>query len=264
MSDKKQKRQDYIMSVANEIGFVSKEQIAKELHTSVETVRRDILELCEKKLLKKALGGAEPYKTIVRHDAYYTTRVHQNIKERRSIGEVAGSYIKDNMIIAFDSGTSIQGIASVISGFKNITCVTDSMPTAILLYNKIETREISGRVIVIGGEMNYDRCTAGSSADTEVNRFHFDLAFISCTSLSIDGASSFNLDLCNFSRQLMKNSVEKVLIAESEKIGTNSLFCFADLSEFDRIVVDNKHAVPQKIKDYLVENSVDLAVVKLS
>lgn len=264
MSEKKQNRQDYIMSVAYDLGVVSKERMAKELHTSVETIRRDIAELCDKKLLKKTLRGAEPYKSIVRHDASYISRVHQNRKELRTIGEAACSLIRDGMIIAFDSDTSIQGVAELISGYKNLTCVTASLPTAMLLFNKIEAGEFSGRVILVGGELNRDRCTAGSSANGEVIRYHFDLAFISCTSLSISGASSYNLDLCNFSRQLISNSVESVLIAESEKVGSNSLFCFADLSEFDRIIVDNKHNIPSKIKDYLEENNVSLTIVKLS
>ncbi|MBQ7363589.1 MAG: DeoR/GlpR transcriptional regulator [Clostridia bacterium] len=263
MSAKKQQRQNYIMQVANELGYVSKEKVAEELETSVETIRRDINELCEKKLLQRALGGAQPYKTTVRHDALYINRVHQNKNERLSIGEAASGLIRDGMIIAFDSGTSIQSLASSVANVHNVTLVTDSLPTAIILYNKIETGQISGRVIVIGGEMNHDRCTAGAMADDEIDRYHFDLAFISCTSLSLQCVSSFNLDLCHFSRHIMKNSIENVLIAESEKVDTNSLYGFANLSDFRRIIVDDRHPIPRPILDYLAKCGTELTVAKL-
>ncbi len=261
---KKRERIDYIMSVAHELGAVSKETLAEELHVSVETIRRDINELCEKKMLVKVLGGAQPYKTSIRRDSHYTSRVHQNRPERLSIGLAAASLIRDDMIVALDSGTSIQGIAASVSGLRNVTFITDSLPTALTLYNKIELGEISGRVIIIGGEVNYDRCTAGSSADDEVDRYHFDVAFISCTSLSMQGASSFNLDLCNFSKHLMSNSVRSVLIAESEKVGTNSLYGFANLADFHKIIVDDKHPVPRSIINYLDKTDTELMIVKLA
>lgn len=255
-------RHGYIMNKANSLGFVSKEDTARELGVSIETIRRDISALCMKKLLRRVKGGAMPLRAGVRKDDVYVNRVHQLKREREAIGYAAAALIKDGDVVALDSGTSIQPLAEAIMGVKNVTFVTDSLASALILYNKIDAGAISGRVIVIGGEMNIDRCTAGSMADDIVRSFHFDIAFISCTALSVNCVSSYNLDLCHYSKRIMKNASTNVLIAESEKVGKDSLYGFAELKDFDVLIIDDKHALPDEIGTMLEEGGVTLNVVK--
>lgn len=255
-------RQNYIIDCANMRGYVSKADIAEALGISKETVRRDIAQLCEKKLLQRAKGGAEPIKNIVRRDVAYTSRVHQFRDERVSIGSAAASFIQDNDIIGLDSGVSIQAIAEAASGVKNVTFVTNSLPTALILYGKIEMGAISGRVIVIGGEMNNDRCASGAMACEMVNKFHYDTAFISCSALSEDTVSAYNLDLCIISEDMLKNANQAILIAESDKLGKNSLYGFASLADFNKIIVDDKFSMPDEMKHIIDKANIELIVTK--
>ena len=243
-------------------GFVSKVDVAAELGVSIETIRRDISELCARKALRRVKGGAAPIKDLVRRDAMYRSRVHQLKDERVAIGRAAAALIRDNDIVAIDSGTSTQSIADAVTGVKNVTFVTDSLPSALMLYNKIDSGEITGRVIVIGGEMNTDRCTAGAMADDLVGQFFFDTAFICCSALSAQCVSSFNLDLCLFSKHLLRQTNNAVLVAESEKIGKNSLYGFATLTDFGTIIVDDKHHMTPEMMKIIEDNRIELIVAK--
>ncbi|MBQ8511745.1 MAG: hypothetical protein IJ497_03955, partial [Clostridia bacterium] len=64
-----------------------------------------------------------------------------------------------------------------------------------LLPDKFASGEITGRVIMIGGEIDVkNRFAIGASAAETMKQFCADLAFISCTAASARGVSSYDLD----------------------------------------------------------------------
>ncbi len=256
-------RQKYILSVAQNLGFVSIREAAEYTKTSIETVRRDINKLSLEGKLEKVRGGAEPTKLALRRDADYLQRVHHNKSERRSIGREAAAMVKSGDVVALDCGVSIQSVAENLHGLNSLTVVTNSLPTATILLHKINAGELRGRVIMIGGEFNVEnRFTKGPMVTEEVDKYYFDISFISCTSLSEDGVSSYTLDECGLSRHLIARSARSVLVAESEKIGKNSLYEFAKLCDFDKIITDDANKLPQKLEKYLTEHNTEICVVK--
>ena len=262
---KSRERQKYILNTARDFGFVSISDAAKHLGTSIETVRRDINKLVELNYLMKKRGGAAPTKLSLRRDADYLERINTHKKERMSIGSVAASMIKSGSVVALDSGVSIQEVASAIRDVTDVTFVTNSLPTAAILLRKIDFREITGRVIMLGGEFDVsNKFTKGARLAEDISKYYFDIAFISCTSLSEDGASSFGLDECYYEEQLIKRSTVSVLVADSEKIGKNSLYTFASLSEFNHIIVDNKYKMPSNIKKVINETACELIVTSIN
>ena len=258
-----EERQRYILQTANLEGFVSIADSAKALEVSIETVRRDINKMCEKKLLQKSRGGAAPIKHNFRKDIDYSLRVHHNKKERFAIGMAAASMIQNGSIVALDCGVSIQAIASCVTDVSNVTFVTNSLPTAYILLEKIENREIDAKLIFVGGEIDIkNRFSKGASAIEIVDSFFFDLSFISCTAVSAGGVASYSIDEASFSKRLMSRSAESILIAESDKMGKNSFSSFADISDFERIISDDKIQLPADIEKKLRTSGTELVVVK--
>ena len=71
-------RKNYILKTAQAEGFVSIPKTAEKFGVSIETIRRDINQLCQLHQLKKVHGGAALVKTPVRKDPSLMTRMYQN------------------------------------------------------------------------------------------------------------------------------------------------------------------------------------------
>ena len=255
-------RQKYILSTAQLNGFVSISEAASALDVSIETIRRDINKLCGANKLKKTRGGASPTKLHFRKDGEYSVRICHNQKEKVCIGIEAASMIESGSIVALDCGVSIQYIASCVSGVSNVTFVTNSIPTAVILLKKLENKEISGRLIFIGGEIDAkNRFSKGTQSTDAVDSHYFDIAFISCTALSSECVASYSIDEAFFSKHLINRSAQTVLIAESEKIGKNSFSSFAKPTDFDYIIVDDKNPIPTELEAVLSGSNTELIIV---
>ena len=258
-------RQKYILSVAKENGFVAISEAAKHLDVSIETVRRDITKLCSENVLKKVRGGASPIKLPIRKDADYLSRIRHNQHEKFTIGMEAARLIRDGSVVALDCGVSIQAIAHCVSGVQNVTFVTNSIPTASILLDKIATGEINGSVIMIGGEMDAkNKFSRGSSTTDLIDKYYFDISFISCTALSPKNVSLSGLDECSYSKHLIERSAMSVLIAESNKVGKNSVCSFAKISDFDKIIIDDKIQIPSDFEKEIQNTKAELIIVNCS
>ena len=258
------KRQEYILTCIKETGFASITEIAKRFDVSIETIRRDINELCKNNMVKKVRGGAVSSKPSVRKDEEYLLRMRSNQQQKLSIGLKAASFIHDGSVVAFDCGVSIQAVASCLSNVKNVTLVTNSISVASILLDKINRDEISGRIILIGGELdNKNRFSKGAIPTNAIADFYFDIAFISCTAVSCDAVSSYNLDECSFSKRLIERSSASILIAESNKIDKSSVCSFAKITDFVKVITDDKNLISDNLKKHCENNKVELIVVPI-
>ncbi len=259
-----EERQQYILTIANENEFASITDIAKRLDVSIETIRRDINKLCKEKSVKKVRGGAVLSKPSCRKDDDYLLRIKSNQHQKLTIGMKAASMIHDGSVVAFDAGVSIQSIASCISGVEKVTFVTNSISIASILLAKFNNGEISGRIIFIGGELDVqNRFSKGAFATNAIADYYFDVSFVSCTAISVEAVSSYSLDECSYSKQLIERSSASVLIAESNKIGKNSICRFAKISDFNTIITDDKNQIQDEFKKQCAESNVELVIVSV-
>lgn len=258
-----EERQNYILNTARESGFVSIIDTAKNLDVSTETIRRDIQKLCEKELLKKIRGGASPIGSKFAKDGDYWYRTRHGRNEKASIAAEAAKMIESNMIVAISSGTTPQLIANYITDVKNVTFVTNSIPVAMALLKRIDTGEISGQVIISGGKIDSENLiTTSDTALEEIDHFNFNLAFVSCTAMSANGASSFYIHGIPFVRHIMKQSLSSVLVVESAKMGKVSTYTYAKLTDFDTIITDNKNSVPKDIAESISNSKTKITIAE--
>jgi len=256
-------RLDYIMTTASNNGFVSIAETAQLLGVSNETIRRDINVLCGENKLRKVWGGASPVKLMLRRELNYSSRKSKNLPEKMAIGREAAQMITDGKVVFFDCGVSIQMIASAVTDVKNVTFITNSIPTMSILLDKFSKGEIDGRVIMIGGEINTEnRFATGAAAVEHLDRFCADLAFISCTAISARAVSTYDIDESYFSAHIMDCASMSVLVAESEKMGKNSVYSFAKITDFSRIITDSENRVPEDIIEIIENSDTDLTIVE--
>ena len=254
-------RKTYILQTAQAEGFVSIPKTAEKFGVSIETIRRDVNQLCNLHQLKKVHGGAAPAKSQVRKDPSLMTRLHQNQHGKITICEEAARMIQNGDVITMDGGATTTVLASCIHGAQDVTFVVNSLPIAATLLEKIDSGEITGKVIMIGGEMDSKtQCASDVLAATNIDKYHFDLAFISCSSLSATSVSNSSLNGA-LVRKLMDHASVSVLIADSDKIGKNSIYEFAKPTDFDRIIIDGQVPCPAELKKAMCESDTELTVL---
>lgn len=254
-------RKNYILRTAQAEGFVSIPKTAEKFGVSIETIRRDVNQLCALHQLKKVHGGAAPVKSPVRKDPRFMTRIRQNQQGKIAISEEAVKMIRNGDVVTMDGGATTTVLASCISGVQDVTFVVNSLPIAGILVEKIDVGEISGKVIIIGGELDIKTQSASDVlAATTIDKYHFDLAFISCSSLSATGVSNSSLSGA-LVRKLMDHASVSVLIADSDKIGKNSIYEFAKPTDFDRIILDDQVPCPVELEKALEESDTKLTIV---
>lgn len=255
-------RQKYLLETAQKQGFVHIGEASRHLSVSLETIRRDIQKLCEENQLKKTRGGAVPAKAATRKDGDYLWRIRQNPQERMTIGARAASLIRDGQAVVFGDGVSVQAVASAVQGISNVTFFTNSLPIATILLNKIADKEVDGRVILLGGEIDpKERCAKGTAVSDTVDRHYFDMAFVACTALSADSVSGYTLDGSALARHMMSHAAVSVLVAEATKVGKNSLCTIAHPLNFDYIFTSEKAKLPEDLLLTLSSSQTKLVTV---
>lgn len=255
-------RQKLLLTRANKNSFVSIPDMAQELQVSVETIRRDINILCQNNLLKKVHGGAAPVKSPLWKDAAYSTRFHRNQQGKFAVAAEAVKMIQDGSVVSFDGGATTEVLASCIQNVHGVTFVVNSLPIATILVDKINAKEITGTVIMVGGQINSPgyRSYTPLALDT-LDKYFFNTVFISCTALSTTGASNSATNTGVYAQHLMHRASVSVLLADSEKLGKNSVFEFAKLTEFDRIITDDRNPCPSDIKQAIENLNTQFTVV---
>ena len=253
----------FLLEKANKHNFVSIPDSARELKVSVETIRRDINILCEQKKLKKVHGGAVPIRTAVRKDPVYSQRFQRNPLGREAVAAAAAKLIRSGDVVPLDGGATTLLVAKHLTGVENVTFVVGSLHVATTLIEKLESGEISGTLILLGGTVRpHDRNAIDAYAMESLNNFRFDIAFISASAVAAQGV--FNASLSDiYMRKLIDQSTVSVLVADSDKLGGTSTHRFAAATDFDHIFVDNRAPVPQDLQELLDNSHTQLTVVPL-
>lgn len=255
-------RQKIILSRAQEAGFVSIPQTAEEFGMSVETVRRDINKLCQQNLLKKSHGGAVPIKAPIFLDQNYFTRINRNQQGKMAICREAAKLVRDGTVISFDGGATTAMLASCIENVRGVTFVVNSLPIATTLVDKVNAKVIAGTVIMTGGQINSPGYrTYFPMALETIDKYYFNTVFLSCTALSAAGASNSATNTSIYVEHLMRRASTSVLLVDSDKLGKNSVCQFAKLTEFDRIITDDKNPCPPDILKVLENSDTELTIV---
>jgi DeoR/GlpR family transcriptional regulator of sugar metabolism len=255
-------RKQHIMQVAQENGFVSIPKTAASLGVSVETVRRDINALCEKNQLKKVYGGAAPVKSPIWRNSKNVKKSTQNQQGKTNIAKEAAKMIRDDTVIILDGSEATLRMVDYIPNVHGVTFVVNSLKLATSLVDKINSGNISGTVIMAGGQIittTYRSYTL--SALDFIDRYHYDLAFISAPALSVTGASTTSTNPGMFVQRLMRRASSCVLMVESQMLGKHSVMDFAKIQDFDRIITDDANPCPADILDVIQQSNTTLTVV---
>lgn len=208
-------RQGEILKIAREEGKVVVEDLAARFGVTLQTVRRDLTELCDTGQLTRVYGGAVLASGVV--NIGYEDRRSLHAAEKERIGRLCAAAIPQDASLFLNIGTTTEAVARGLLQHRNLMVVTNNLNVANIL-----ARNESCEVIVAGGVLR--RADAGLVGDMTmevVRQFKVDFAVIGASALDEAG------DLLDF-------DVREVRVAQAILAQARRRFLVADRSKFSR------------------------------
>lgn len=243
-----EQRYQKILDLMRDTGSIRGIELQKKLNVSSETVRRDLENMESQGLIRRARGGAFLNEENGQDNARnrYTpfgARGQENPESKNEIGEFAVTFIKDGQSIALDSGTTAFALAKALKHkFKDLTVVTNSMAIANEL---ADARGIT--LIVTGGVYRPEESAFVSDiAGLIFSKLNIDLFFLTTCGISVErGVTYQRMDEIIVQEKMMESSGRTVVIADSSKLGINSLVKMCDIDRISMIITDSSASASQ-------------------
>lgn len=226
-------RHGEILKIAREKGAVVVEDLAAHFGVTLQTIRRDLTELCDAGRLTRVYGGAV-LPSGVTNIGYEARRVLQAEEKERIAARVAQE-IPDSASLFLNIGTTTEAVARALLNHRNLMVVTNNLNVANIL-----AMNDSIEVIVAGGVLR--RTDAGLVGDMTlemVRHFKVDIAVIGASALDEEGdLLDFDFREVRVSQAIIAQARRSFLAADSTKFRRSAPVRIASLAEVDTFFTD--------------------------
>jgi DeoR/GlpR family transcriptional regulator of sugar metabolism len=215
-------------------GQIVARDLALELGTSEDTIRRDLRELARGGKLQRVHGGALPASAAV---GDLQIREQVSPKDKIELGRIGASMIQPNQVVILDGGTTALQVARQLAPNLRATIVTHS-PTVAVEAAKHQYVDI----IMLGGRLfRHSMVNVGAAVIDAASRLRADIYFMGVTGVHPDaGLSTGDAEEAAVKRVLHERAAETVVLASAEKLMAASPFLVAAFAEFSLLVVPAK------------------------
>ncbi len=247
-------RQEQILELVRQRGFVSIEALAEHFAVTPQTIRRDINALCDRDLLRRYHGGAGLPSSV--ENTAYQTRQILHLAEKRRIAALVASQIPDEASLFINIGTTTEEVArALMRDHRGLRVITNNLHVASMLAPKKDFE-----VIVAGGVVrSSDHAVTGEATIDFIGQFKVDYGIIGISGIDADGALlDFDYREVRVSQTIIANSRQVFLVADHSKFGRNAMVRLGNLKDLDAFFTDAPP--PPAIAQLLAANGVRLCV----
>lgn len=245
-----EQRHKEIMKLLAEEGSIKTSTLCERLSASRETIRRDLESLEERGLLKRIHGGAVKPEPDLDPPSIYTSfeqRKALHSSDKEEVALEAAKYISEGQAVALDSGTTSLELAQVIKRqFRSLTVVTNSLTIAN------ELADADGITLVLTGGIydSEEKAFTSDMATLILSHINIDILFLTTCGISLErGITYQRMDDIIIQSKLIEASDRTIVIADSSKLGANSLVKMCGIDQVSMIITDS-HAPAERIKAF--------------
>jgi DeoR family glycerol-3-phosphate regulon repressor len=244
-------RQQQILEIAQENARVSVDELVEQFNVTPQTIRKDLNELCEAKLLNRVHGGAMIASGVT--NVGYTQRQSIAEAEKRGIGELCAKQIPNNASLFINIGTTTEAVAHYLVHHKNLLVITNNINVANTLINNP-----SCEVIIAGGVLRpTDGGIIGEATVDFIKQFKVDYAVIGASAIDEDGALlDYDYREVRVAQAIIENARQTILVADKIKFERSAPVRIAHLSQISTFVTDEP--VSDKIARICAANDVKI------
>ncbi|MDF2155737.1 DeoR/GlpR family DNA-binding transcription regulator [Vibrio sp. CAU 1672] len=227
-----QERHNKILELLSQLGRVYATELSVTLQVSEDTIRRDLKQLDEAKLLRRVHGGALPLQLKLEE---YRERRDEIDPLKQQVALAAIPFIRENQTILLDSGTTCLHLAMNLPTHFDFTVVTPSplVATKLIHHNNIE-------LILLGGKVCKPAVMAlGATTNEMLRKIHFDACFFGVYAFHPNKGMSINhLDEAETLATIIEQSEQVIALGTSSKLGKMSTYKVCDTNKVDILITD--------------------------
>ncbi len=227
-------RQQEIVELARTNGRVLVEELAEHFSLSLQTVRRDLNELCEQGLLARVHGGA--VLAMGTENLAYEARRALSATEKEAIGQRCAEEIPNNCSLFINIGTTTEAVARALTRHQGLLVITNNLNVAgILMPNQ------GCEVIVAGGMLRRsDGALVGEATADFVKQFKVDYAVIGASAIDEDGALlDYDYREVRVAHALLENARQAFLVADRSKLARSAPVRIAHVRQLAAFFTDS-------------------------
>jgi len=212
-------------------GHLVAKDLAAELGTSEDTIRRDLRELAQAGQLQRVHGGALPASPAM---GDLQARAALSPDDKVALGKAGAALIQPGQLVILDGGTTALQLARHLPPTLRATLVTHS-PAVALEAAKQPLVEI----LMLGGRLfRHSGVNVGATVIEAASRLRADLYFMGVTGVHPEtGLSTGDDEEAAVKRALHARAAETVVLASSEKLMAASPFLVAPLADISQLLV---------------------------
>ena len=231
-----------VLSMLEEKEKIKVTELAKLLSVTPETLRKDLSELQERKIVIKEHGYAKIQSSSV--ETFVELKAQKNKEMKKVVALEAFSRIENGMIVYLDSGSTILTAISALKNKNDITIVTNSILVAY------ECANMNLNIIMAGGLLfNIGKRTYGHFATEIIDHLNIDLAIMGTDAFTekSHGFTTISADELGFKRHVMNQSAQKIMISDASKVNNKAdiaPYAFCKFNEFDEFITN--HLTPEQ------------------
>jgi len=239
-----EERRNRLLELVRTRRFATLPELAEALEVSESTIRRD-LELLEEQGSARRIHGGVLYAGASPKLPHFDARQPSRWEQKRAIAQRAVELVEDGDTVLLDGGTTTYEVARLLVG-RPLHVVTTSLPVANLFAS-----DTTSDLVMVGGNIcprtgvAQGPYAAGMIASLRVRK-----TILSVAAIHDEGFFNNNLLLVETERAMMKAAEEVIVVADSSKLGRQSLAHLCELSGPQCLVVDSgiREPWPTKIQ----------------
>jgi DeoR family glycerol-3-phosphate regulon repressor len=244
-------RHKEILDIARAQGKVLVEDLAARFEMTPQTIRKDLNDLCQKKLLNRIHGGAVfPSGT---ENMQYEQRRQIAAGEKDAIGRTAAQLIPDKASLFVNIGTTTEAVSQALLDHGHLMVITNNINVAnrLRVYPQFE-------VVIAGGVVRgTDGGIVGEAAVDFIRQFKVDYAVIGASAIDDDGALlDFDFREVKVAQAIIANARHVILVADSTKFERTAPVRIAHISQVHTFVTDR--CLPDNVRKICREHDVQL------
>ena len=244
-------RLNEIVELARQTGRVAVEDLAERFNVTPQTIRKDLNDLCSRRLLARTHGGAILSSGI--ENLKYDARRLIASDEKIAIGQATAARIPDDASLFINIGTTTEVVARALLQHTGLMVITNNINVAgeMRAYPQIE-------VIIAGGVVRgSDGGVVGEAAVDFIRQFKVDFAIIGASAIDEEGALlDYDYRDVKVAHAIISNARKVILAADSTKFERTAPVRIAHLEQVDIFVTDGCSA--PKIRRICAEKDIEL------
>jgi DeoR family glycerol-3-phosphate regulon repressor len=232
-------RSQQILDLARAQGRVSVDELASRFGVTPQTIRKDLNELCEERLLSRVHGGAIIASGV--ENVGYEARRFIAQQEKRAIGAAAAKLIPNDSSLFINIGTTTEEVARALFDHDGLLVITNNINVATMLYrnSRIEV------IIASGPVRRSDGGIIGGAAVDFIKQFKVDYAVIGASAIDEKGwLLDFDYREVRVSQAIIENARHVVLVADRLKFERSAPVRIGQISQIHTFVTDQISSEP--------------------